>query len=50
MIKLDPPKVTRMVQHIQINQCDTYTTPTEEKTNHMTISTDAEKASDEIED
>ena len=44
-----PPKVTRMVQHIQINQCDTYTTSTEEETNHMTISTDAEKASDEIE-
>ena len=28
------PKVTRMVQHIQINQCDIYATSTEEMTNH----------------
>ena len=41
------PRVTRMVQRMQINQCDT---PHQRKKrqNHMIISTDAEKGSDKI--
>ena len=47
MTKLDSSWVTRMVQHMQVNQ---YDTPHQQKKeqNHLIISIDAEKASDKI--
>ena len=42
------PRVMRMVQHMQINQCNTPYQQKKRKKTHTIISIDAEKASDKI--